>query len=196
MRTERYEPHDPDTLVARWLAAEQDPTGNADDVAEAALLEMFESLPPLAPRAGFADRVLRRVALEEAVAAAARRPGVLGPLVQSRAFRFAVACGIAATAFALLWVPELLLILGRLVSLGDVMGFGAAGLVDAGRWLTLVARLGEWLLIVGQAFAVSLMSPAALKVTAACLAISGISIVALRDLMTRNRSWSYVDSMR
>jgi hypothetical protein len=192
MRTER---HTQDDLVSRWLEAESE---GADDAAEAALLEMFESLPPLTPRAGFADRVLRRVALEEAVAvpAGARQPGVLSWLVRSRAFRFAVACGVFATAFALLWLPELLLVLGRLVSLSDVMGFGAASLVDLGRWFTLVARIGEWVLTVGKAFAVSLTSPAALKVTAACLAISGISIAALRDLMNRNRSWSYVDPIR
>jgi hypothetical protein len=190
MRTKR---HTQDDLVSRWLEAE---SAGADDAAEAALLEMFESLPPLTPRAGFADRVLRRVALEETVVAPTRQPGVLSRLVRSRAFRFAVASGVFATAFALLWLPELLLVLGRLVSLGDVMGFGAASLVDLGRWFTLVARIGEWVLTVGKAFAVSLMSPAALKVTAACLAISGISIAALRDLMNRNRSWSYVDPIR
>ena len=179
-----------DDLVTRWLEAEREGT---DDVAEAALLEMFESLPPLAPPAGFADRVLRRVALEEAPA---RQPGVLGRLVRSRAFRFAVACGVFATAFALLWVPELLLVLGRLVSLGDLMDLGAASVVDLGRWLTLVARVGEWLLTLAGAFAVSLTSPAAVKVTAACLAISGVSFVVLRDLMTRNRSWRYVDPIR
>jgi hypothetical protein len=117
-------------------------------------------------------------------------------MVQSRVFRFAVAFGVVITALSLLWIPELLLVLGRLVNLGDVMGLGAASVVDLGRWLTLVARIGEWFLTVGKAFAVSLMSPAAVKVTAACLAISGISIVVLRDLMTRNRSWSYVDPIR
>lgn len=187
MRTER---HNPDDLVARWLEAEQEGT---DDAAEALLLEMFESLPPLAPRAGFAGRVLHRVALEETA------PGwqaVLGRLVRTRAFRFAVACGIVATAFALLWIPELLLVLGRLVSPGDVMDLGVASLVDLGRWLTLAARIGEWFLTLGKAFAVSLLSPVAAKVTVACLAISGISFAALRDLMTRNRSWSYVDPIR
>lgn len=184
-------PHD--DLVSRWLEAEHE---EADDAAEAALLEMFESLPPLAPPAGFADRVLRRVALEGAATVPVRQAGVLGRLVRSRAFRFAIACGVVVTAFALLWVPELLLVLGRLVSLGDVMGFGAASLVDLGRWLTLAMRIGEWFLTLGKAFAVSLLSPAAVKVTAACLAISGISIAILRDLMTRNRSWSYVDPIR
>lgn len=189
MRTER---HDPNDLVARWLEAERDPGGNADDAAEAALLEMFESLPPLAPRAGFADRVLRRIALEQA----APVPSLLGRMVRSQAFRFAVAFGVVITALSLLWIPELLLILGKLVNLGDVMGLGAATAIDLGRWLTLAARIGEWFFTLGKALAVSLMSPAAVKVTAACLAISGISIAVLRDLMTRNRSWSYVDPIR
>jgi hypothetical protein len=70
---------------------------------------------------------------------------------------------------------------------------GVASVVDLGRWLSLAARIGEWLLTVGGALAVSLTSAAALKVTTACLAISGISFAVLRDLMTRERSWSYVD---
>jgi hypothetical protein len=190
MRDDRHDTHD---LIARWLDAERE---GSDDTAEAALLEMFESLPPLAPPAGFADRVLRRVAVEAAAPAHSARPGVLGRLVQSRVFRVAVAFGVLATALSLLWVPELLLVLGRLVSLGDLMDLGAASVVDLGRWLTLVARVGEWLLTLAGAFAVSLTSPAAVKVTAACLAISGVSFVVLRDLMTRNRSWRYVDPIR
>ena len=176
MRTDRHDPdHDP-------------------------LLELFELLPPLSPPAGFADRVLRRIALEEAVAAhvAAKWtwPGVLSRLGRSRAFRVSVAFGVMATALSLLWLPELLLVLGKLVSVSDLMNLGVASMVDLGRWLTVAARIGEWLLTVGGALAVSLTSPAAVKVTAACLAISGVSFVALRDLMTRNRSWSYVDPIR
>jgi hypothetical protein len=193
MRTERHDPH---ALVSRWLEAERDGSAEADDAANAALFELFESLPPLAPPAGFAGRVLRRVALEQAAPAYSERPGVLGRLVRFRAFRAAVALSVMATALSLLWLPDLLLVLGRLVNLGDVMGLGAASVVDLGRWLTLVARIGEWFLTVGEALAVSLTSPLAVKVTAACLATSGISFAILRDLMTRNRSWSYVDPIR
>jgi hypothetical protein len=163
------------------------------DDAHDPLLELFELLPALSPPAGFADRVLRRIALEEAVPAP---PGVLSRLVRSRVFRVSVAFGVLATALSLFWLPELLLVLGRLVSLSDLMSLGAASMVDLGRWLTLAARIGEWLLTVGGALAVSLTSPAAVKVTAACLAISGVSFVALRDLMTRNRSWRHVDPIR
>ena len=193
MRTDR---HDPNEAIFRWLDAERNGRADSDEVAEEALLELFESLPPLSPPAGFADRVLRRVALAESAPAPLRRPSLLSRLVHSRAFRVAVAAGVMGTAVSLLWLPELLLVLGRLVTLGDLMSLGTASVVDLGRWLTVAARIGEWFLTVGGALAVSLTSPAAVKVTVACLAISGISFAVLRDLMTRNRSWSYVEPIR
>jgi hypothetical protein len=190
MRTDRHDP------LTRWLDAERDGHADSDEIAEEALFELFESLPPLSPPAGFADRVLRRVALEDSAPAPLRRPGVLSRMVHSRAFRVVVAFGVLGTALSLLWLPEVLLALGRLVTLDGVVSLGMATVVDLGRWLTLAARIGEWFLTVGGALAVSLTSPAAVKVTVACLAISGISFAALRDLMTRNRSWSYVEPIR
>jgi hypothetical protein len=176
-----------DDLMTRWLDAERD---GADDAAEAALLEMFESLPPLAPPAGFADRVLRRVAIEMAAPVPSRQP------VRPWVFRVAVASGVLAMALSLFLLPDLLLVLGRILNLGDVLGFGIASVVDLSRWMSLLVRVGDWLLTVGDALAVSLSSPLAVKVTAACLAVSGVSFAVLRELMTRNRSWSYVDPMR
>lgn len=190
------DPHDP---LNRWLAAERDDSADreAEEMAEAALLELFEMLPPLSPPSGFADRVMRRVeATVPAPLAQIPPAGWAVRLVRSLGFRVAVGGGVMATALALLWLPELFLAIGRLVTLGDVVGLGTASVVDLGRWLTLAARIGEWLLTVGGALAVSLTSPAAVKVTAACLAISGISFVALRDLMTRDRSWSHVDPVQ
>jgi hypothetical protein len=96
----------------------------------------------------------------------------------------------------LLWLPQTLAALAGLVTVSDVVGLGIATVVDLGRWLAVAARIGEWFLTVGRALAVALTSPAVVKVTAACLAISGTSFVFLRDLMTRDRSWSYVDSIR
>lgn len=192
---------DPHDSLTRWLAAERNdraPAGTeeAEEMAEAALLELFELLPPLSPPPGFADRVMRRVELSLPAPAAPIPMGWLGRLVRSLGFRVAVGGGVMATTLALLLLPELFLVLGRIVTLGDVVGLGTASVVDLGRWLTLAARIGEWLFTVGGALAVSLTSPAAVKVTAACLAISGISFVALRDLMTRDRSWSHVDPVQ
>jgi hypothetical protein len=183
MRRDRPDP------LTRWLDAERE--DRADD-AESALLELFELLPPLSPPAGFADRVLQRIALE----APAPAPGRLARLGRSWGFRLAVAFGLFATGVSLLWLPQVLIVLARVVTLSDMVELGVASVVDLGRWLAMAARIGEWLLIVGRALAVSLASAAALEVTTACLAISGISFVVLRDLMTRERSWSYVDPMQ
>ena len=53
------------------------------------------------------------------------------------------------------------------------MQLGVTSLVDLGRWLGIASRVGEWFLTVLDALAVSLTSPAAIKVTAGCLAVWG-----------------------
>lgn len=187
MDLKRAESHDP---LARWLEAERE----ADDPgAEAALLELFESLPPLAPSAGFADRVLLQVA-PPAVPAAGQ--SWLGWLFRSPGFRLVLASSLVAACISLLWLPQAMMALARMVSVGDVLELGTASLVDFGRWMGIAMRVGEWFLTVLGALAVSLASPAALKVTVGCLATSGISFVVLRELMTRDRSLRYVDSIR
>lgn len=191
MHTRRPDP------LARWLDAERN---EHEDDAEAALLELFELLPPMAPRPGFSDRVLQRIAAEPAPVAAPVPVPVparsrFGRLVRSRGLRVALALSVVTTGVFLLWLPQMLAILGRILTVGDLVRLSAASAVDLGRWLSVAARVGEWLFTVGKALAVSLTSPEALTVTCACLAISGISFVCLRDLMTRDRSWRYVDPM-
>lgn len=187
MDLRRPEPHDP---LTRWLDAEREMD---DPGAQAALLELFESLPALAPSAGFADRVLLQVATPAVPAA---RPSWLGWLFRSPGFRLALAAGLIAACISLLWLPQAVMALAGMVSVGDVLELGTASLVDFGRWMGIATRVGEWFLTVLGALAVSLTSPAALKVTMACLATSGISLVFLRELMTRDRSLSHVDSIR
>lgn len=179
--------------LTRWLEAEREMDDARDEIAEAALLELFESLPPLAPSAGFADRVLRQIA-QPAIAPV--RQSWLGWLFRSPGFRLVLASGLVAACVALLWLPQAMMALARMVSVGDVLELGTASLVDFGRWMGIATRVGEWFLTVLGALAVSLASPAALKVTVGCLATSGISIVFLRELMTRDRSLSYVDPIR
>lgn len=185
-------PH-PDDPVRRWLEAERE---DRIEDAEAALLELFESLPPPAPSAGFADRVMRRVAMprtEPILAPVPARQLWLAWLFRSTGFRLVLASCLLATGISLLWLPQTLAALAGLVTLGDMVQLGVASVVDLSRWLVVAARIGEWFLTLGGALAVSLTSPAAIKVTVACLVTSGISFVFLRDLMTRDRSWSYVE---
>ena len=188
MQTRRHDP------LTRWLDAERN---DHEDDAEAALMELFELLPPVAPRPGFSDRVLQRIGSAPAISAmpAMPAPGRFGRLVRSRSLQVAVALSLVATGASLFWLPQILAVVARILTVSDVLGLTAATAVDLGRWLNVVARVGEWLFTVGGALAVSLTSPAALTVTTACLAISGVSFVFLRDLMTRDRSWSYVDRM-
>ena len=183
------EPHDP---LARWLQAERD----ADDAgAESALLEMFESLPRLAPSAGFADRVLLQVAQSVAVPVPVRQNWLVW-LFRSPGFRLSLASGALAACISMFWLPQLLMTLIGMATMNDLVQLGVTSLVDLSQWLGIAARAGDWFLTVLGALAVSLTSPDALKVTAGCLAISGISFVFLRELMTRDRSLRYVDSIR
>lgn len=187
MSMRRPEPHDP---LARWLQAERE----ADDaVAEAALLEMFESLPQVAPSAGFADRVLLQIA-EPAIEPV--RQNWLVWLFRSPGFRLALTSGVLAACISLFWLPRLLMTLLGMATMNDLVQLGVTSLVDLSQWLGLASRVGEWFLTVLRALAISLTSPGALKVTAGCLAISGISFVFLRELMTRDRSLRYVDPIR
>ena len=193
MAMRRPELHD---ALTRWLQAERE----ADDPgAEAALLEMFESLPRLEPSAGFADRVLQQVALPAVSAKAAKAPARESWLIwlfRSPGFRLAFTSGLLAAGISMFWLPRLVITLLGMATMNDLLNLGVTSVVDISQWLGLASRVGEWFLTVLGALAVSLTSPAALKVTAGCLAISGISFVFLRELMTRDRSLRYVDSIR
>lgn len=184
------ESHD---ALARWLQAERE----ADDAqAEAALLEMFESLPRLAPSAGFADRVLMQVAQPvPAMPAPARQSWLVG-LFRSPGFRLALTSGVLAACISMFWLPRLVLTLLGMATVNDLLDLGVGSMVNLSHWLGLASRAGEWFLTVLRALAISLTSPDALKVTFGCLAVSGISFVFLRELMTRDRSFRYVDPIR
>lgn len=193
MAMRRPEPHDP---LARWLEAEREGDGAAAEAAlaaETALRELFESLPYLAPSAGFADRVMLRVATPEPVPA--WQTWLVG-LFRSPGFRLALASGLLAACISMFWLPRLVVTLIGMATMNDLVQLGVTSLVDLGHWMGLLSRAGAWFFTVLEALAVSLTSPAALKVMVACLAISGVSFVCLRELMTRDRSLSYVDSHR
>lgn len=165
----------------RWLAAERD---DRSEEAEAALLELFEALPPLAPPAGFADRVLLRVAVPAPVRASFfARPWA----------RLSVALCLLAAALSWLWLPGLLRALAGTWSLGGLFEASAHLLVESTLGLASAIRFGGWFFSVGEALARPLLDPELSVILAGCLLVSIVAFRALRDLMTRERSWTYVD---
>jgi hypothetical protein len=190
---------DPQDLLTRWLEAEE---GDTSDTAEAtaadtALLELFAALPLAgpAPAPGFADRVMRRVALETAAESAARPalPHWRERLLRSRGFRLALAGSVAAAGITLPWLPWILAALARLWSFGDVIRLAAGSVIDASRILLVLAGISQWALTLGSALALSATSPAIVKLVTLALIVAGASFVFLRDLITRDRRWSYAD---
>ena len=142
---------------------------------------------------GFADRVLLQIATP--VQVPAWQIWLVG-LFRSPGFRLALASGLLAACLSMFWLPRLVVTLIGMATMNDLVQLGVTSLVDLGHWMGLLSRIGAWSFTVLEALAVSLTSPDALKVMVACLAISGISFVFLRELMTRDRSLRYVDSHR
>lgn len=169
--------HDP---LTRWLAAEGE---DRPDEAEEALFELFAALPPLAPPAGFADRVLARAA----VAAPAR--------VRRSAYwmRWVVGLGLLATALSLVFVPGTLAVVAGLWSFAELFEAGVRSVVDASLWLTSLLQVGQTVFAVGEALALALARPGMAALVVVCLLISAAALRFLRDLIARDRSWAYVD---
>jgi len=193
---------DPQDLLTRWLDAEGDSpadAGDAADAADTALLALFEAVPLAspAPAPGFADRVMRRVQLEAGSAAGSEIPAVVPSwreqLLRSRGFRLVLAGSLAAAGLTLPWLPWILAVLARIWSFGDVIRLTANPVVEASHVLVLLAGIGKWAFTVGDALALSATTPAIFKLVTVCLVISGASFLFLRDLITRDRRWSYAD---
>ena len=164
----------------RWLAAER---GERPQEAEAALFELFEALPLIAPPAGFADRVLARAGIQ-----AAKRD-----LFASRGVRLVLALCLAATGLGTLWLPTTLWILAKLWSLSDLVQVGVEALIEAAQWLASALRHWELLLTIGRALTQPLTMPQVTAVLMACLVASSLAFRFLRDQISSERNWTYVD---
>jgi hypothetical protein len=166
----------------RWLAAEQ---GDRQEEAEAALFELFAALPLMAPPAGFADRALVRAGIQ-----AARRD-----LFASRGVRLILALCLTATGLGALWVPPTLRALASLWSwsLGDLLRAGLQALIEATRWLGSALRLWDLLLTVGRALTEPLTLPQVTAVLLISLLASSLAFRFLRDQISGERNWTYVD---
>lgn len=173
----RPSPHD---SLNRWLAAERD---DRPDEAEAALFELFETLPLLPPSAGFADRVLARTGF------VAARVSVF----ESRWVRAVIALCLLATGLSLLWLPAVLTALAGLWSPGNPIELAVRLLVDWSLQVVTVLRLWDWLFTLGETLVKPLATPEVAAVLAGCLLVASLAFRLLRDLMTNERSWTYVD---
>lgn len=168
--------------LSRWLAAER---SDQSDEADEALLELFEALPLLDPSPGFASRVLLAAGLPRAVAV----PG----LFARRWVQALVALCLAATGLSVLWLPQTLRALAGTWSVGGFVKAGVDLLADAGVWLASALRLGEWLFALGRALALPLATPQVAAALAGCLLVSILAFRFLHELISRERSWTYVD---
>jgi hypothetical protein len=173
----------------RWLAAER---FDDSDQADAALLELFEaSLPQLAPPAGFADRVV-----DLAIARAGLQPLVARrDVFASRWVQLALGLCILATGLAALWVAPALRVLAGLWSLSDLVQVAVHTMSEASRSLATVLRVWDWLFALGRALSEPLMTPRSLAALTLGLLASGLAFRFLRDQISGERNWNYVDRM-
>ena len=182
----RPSPHD---SLARWLAAERDDRPEAEPAAERALLELFATLPLIAPPAGFADRVLARAGLAET---ARRDP------FASRWARLALAAALLATSLGALALPGTLgaaRALVKLLSFGDLVQGGVQALVEGVHGLASVLRVWDLLLTVVRAIAQPLALPQVMAILLGCLLASALAFRGLRDQISSERNWTHVDSL-
>ena len=165
----------------RWLHAERD---DHPEQADAALFELFEALPLIAPPAGFADRVLLRAGIQ----AAAKRD-----LFASRGARLVVSLGVAALGFGALWLPPVLRLLAGLWSFGGLVQGGVRALTVATEWLASVLRAWDVVESIGGALTRALTAPPVMAGLLACVLVSSLAFRFLRDQITGERNWTYVD---
>jgi hypothetical protein len=190
--------------VARWLAAERQegsagaasaaPAARAaGGVADAALRDLLAALPPLAPRAGFAARVMAtaELASRRAGAATARRPAAR-PWA-SPWLRAALLLCVATSGCALVWVPAVLHTLGDFWSPAELLEKSIAGLMSLHLWLASTLGVGQKLVLLCKAFAAPLAIAPFAVAAGVCLLISGAAFRVLRAVIHSDRRWVYVD---
>lgn len=186
----------PDAL-ARWLAAEQ---AGQDEAAEAALFELLEDLPPVAPPAGFADRVMARWSLESAPAVSFQPAAVPARRAPVPVWaRFMLGFGLLTAGAAFFLLPAVLIALEALtgsvtsLSLAGILQAGVHGLSSASQGAASLVGLWQALATAVGALTPSLAAPRIAGVVALCLLVSVASFRFLRELISRERSWAYVD---
>jgi hypothetical protein len=174
--------HSHQDALDRWLAAERH---DQAETAEAALFELFEALPQVAPPAGFADRVLVRAGLRTAAARA--------DLFAWRPLRIVLALCLVATGLGALWLPPVLSALAGFWSFGGLVRGAVWATTGAVHGLASLLRLWDVMVPIGRAFAQPLSAPPVLAILVGALLASSLAFRFLRDQLTGERNWTYVD---
>jgi hypothetical protein len=165
----------------RWLKAERD---DRSEAADEALFELFEALPLIAPPAGFADRVLARAGIQASV----KRN-----LFASLAARLVVALCLVALAFGALWLPPVLRFLAGLWSFGGLVQSGVHAFTLGTEWLVSALRVWDVLGNIAGALIQVLTMPQVMAGLLVCLIVSSLAFRFLRDQISGERNWTYVD---
>lgn len=177
--------HSQQDALDRWLAAERE---GLDGEAEAALLELFEALPLTGPAAGFTDRVMIRAGLQTGLQATAP-----ADLFAWRPLRIVLGLVLFATGLGVLCLPPVLRFLAGLWSVGGAVQGGIRVLADASDWLAMTLRIWDFLLTIVHALAQPLAVPQVMAVLVLSLLASSLAFRYLRDQITGERNWTYVD---
>ena len=175
-------PPTPSPTVDRWLAAER--AGDAR-AAEAALAAALAELPPLAPRAGFAARIL--VEMEPVPVA------VPSSTWGFRWRRLALGALGAGVGLIVLWLPALLLALADLWSPADLVEQATSKLVALHLWILPAVSVGRQLALLWESVVTPLLNAPFLLFGSACLLVAAGAFGVLRSLVESNRRWVYAD---
>jgi len=174
--------HSHQDALDRWLAAERH---DQAETAEAALFELFEALPQVAPPAGFAGRVLVRAGLQTAAARA--------DLFAWRPLRIVLALCLVATGLGALWLPPVLSALAGFWSFSGLVRGAVWATTEAVHGLASVLRLWDLMTPIGRALAQSISVPPVMAILVGALLVSSLAFRFLRDQLTGERNWTYVD---
>ncbi len=177
--------HNHQDALDRWLAAERNEHAGE---AEAALFELFEALPQVAPPAGFADRVLARAGIAVPAAAPAKRD-----LFAWRPMRLLLGLCLVAVGFGVLWLPPVIELLARFWSFGELMQMGVSAMNGLAQGLAAVLSLWDFVVTIGRAVTEPLTQPRVMAALLGCLALSSLAFRYLRDQVSGERNLNYVD---
>jgi hypothetical protein len=177
--------------LERWRAAE---AAGREAEAEAALAALFVRLPRLEPRPGFAARVAAAAAAAaaaaEAAAAAVRRPwwwAAAAGIALAAGILGALLVGVAGPAAG----PVAGTLAGRL-SLARLIDGLAAAVTACADWFSGAAGLWGPIADVGGALTTAAGTRPGMTAILVALALSGLAVRLLSDLIATERSWSHV----